>query len=130
MKLLWLFLALGVAHIIHQTCAQVTGDGGERLSAIHGGITRFPDEDILDVGVARVHAIAHGDQQVGEHLIEQLQADGQTTGEIACPQLTGNGARSPLQLQRCFKTTSNHVESTWLEDRCLIRTPKCVALGR
>ena len=88
MKLLWLFLALSVEPIVHLTYAQDIGGGVGRLSQIHGGITRFADEDISDVGVAQVHTIAHGDQQVGKHLIEQLQADGETAGEIPCPQLT------------------------------------------
>ena len=88
MKLLWLFLALSVEPIVHLTYAQDIGGGVGRLSQIHGGITRFADEDISDVGVAQVHTIAHGDQQVGKHLIEQLQADGQTAGEIPSPQPT------------------------------------------
>lgn len=83
MKLLGL-MALGVVPIVKITLAQVTG-GSERPSSIRAGITTFAEEGISDVGVAEVHEIAPEDEHVVEELIEQLEADGQATGETPCP---------------------------------------------
>ena len=92
MKLHGIFLAFGVVPTVRLTCAQVTGGGG-RPSAIRGAITRFAKEDISDVGVTAVHAIASGDEQVAEDLIEKLEADGQTTGETPLAPFSTCGAR-------------------------------------
>ena len=83
MKLPGIFLALGVKPAVHLTCAQVTGGGWP--STGRGGVSRLAEEDIANVGVPAVYAIAPGDGRVAEELIEKLEADGQTTGENPCP---------------------------------------------
>ena len=83
MKLLGMFLALGVKPAVHLTCAQVTGGG--RPSTIRAGVSRFTEDDIPDVGVAAVHAIAPDDERVVEDMIERLKDHGQITGESPCP---------------------------------------------
>ena len=84
MKLQGVFLALSVKPIVDLACAKVVG-GNWRPSAVRAGMTMFAEEAVFDVGVAQVHAIAHGDEQVGKNLIEKLQADGQATGEMPSP---------------------------------------------
>lgn len=84
MKLLGFALALGVAPIIHLTCAQATGDGG-RPSATRAGISRFAEEDVPVVGVVAVHAVASGDEQLVEDVVKKLEAANHTTGETPCP---------------------------------------------
>ena len=100
MKVLKLFVAAGVVPMSHLACAQVTG-GDARSSAFRDGLTRFAEEDVSDVGMAEVHPIPPGDEEAGEDLIEQLEADGQTTGETPCPhglRRARMGARKPLNL--------------------------------
>ena len=80
-----MFLALGVVPPVHLTCAQVTGGGGGGPSAIRAGTARFAKEAIPYAGVAAVHAIDPGDDQVAEDLMGHLEADGQITGETFCP---------------------------------------------
>lgn len=95
MKMFW--FALGVVPIIHLTCAQTIGGG--RPSSIRGGVTRFADENISDVGVTAVHAIAHGDGPVAQGLMEQLEVDGQTAGEAPYPPVheeRASGVRTQL----------------------------------
>ena len=84
MKLRGVCLALGAMPIVDLTCAQVDGGSG-RLSPARAGMTRFAEEAVFDEGIAQVHGIAHGDEQVGKNLIEKLQADGQVTGEMPSP---------------------------------------------
>ena len=85
MKLLRALFSLGIWPIVHLTCAQVNDGGGAGASAIGAGKSSFTEEDIPDVGVVAVHAIASGDEQVAEELIERLETDGETTGETRCP---------------------------------------------
>ena len=99
MKLPGRLLVLGVVPIVHLARAQVTGGGG-RPSGIRAGIIRFAEEGILEVGASQVHAIAHGDEQVGESLIEQLQANGGTMGETPHVERV-SGAHSPLHTTNC-----------------------------
>lgn len=91
------FIALGVLPIFHLAFARVTNGDDGWLSALRGGTTRFAGEDVADVGVAEVTAIAPGDEHVGEELIEELQADGETIGEIPCPPLSCTARRRGAQ---------------------------------
>ena len=84
MKLLGILLTLGVGPIAHLTCAQVAGGDGQP-SLLRAGASRFADRDVPNVGISAVRAIAPGDEQVAEELIEELGSDGRTTGETACP---------------------------------------------
>ena len=84
MKLRGIFLALGVQPVVHLTCAQ------GRPPAVRASTSRFAEDDVPNVGVVAVHAIAPGDEQIEEEQIENIEADGQTTGEHA------SGARSQL----------------------------------
>ena len=82
MRRFW--FALGVAPFVHLTCAQIVGGGG-RPSAVRGGVAGFAEEIVSDVSVTAVHAIAHGDGPIVEGSMEQLEVDGQTTGEAPYP---------------------------------------------
>ena len=85
MNLLRVIFTLGVLAIVHLRApispAAVVDDRQEFIGA---GERRLAEEDIVDVGVVQVHAIAHEDQQAGENLVEKLEAYGETTGEIPC----------------------------------------------
>ena len=86
MKLSGMFLAFGVVPLVHLACAQVTGGGGGGgPSAIRAGTARFTEEEIPYAGVAAVHTIDLGDDQVAEDLIGHLEADRKITGETFCP---------------------------------------------
>ena len=84
MKFLGIALALGVQPFGHLTCAQVTGGGGPP-PAVRASTSRFAEDDVSNVGIVAVHAIAPGDEQIAEEVIENFEADGQTTGETFCP---------------------------------------------
>ena len=84
MKLPGAFWTLGVLSVVHPTYAEVTGGGG-LPSTIRAGVSRFAEEDVSDVGGRLMHAIAPEEEEVGEDIIERLEADGQTTGESLCP---------------------------------------------
>ena len=124
MKLLGGFLALGVVPIVDLTCAQVVGGSG-RPSAVRAGMTRFAEEAVSDVGVAQVHAIAHEDEEVGESLVEKLQADGQATGEMSSPlvrvKLAPSAVRRPLYLiavQSGIKSIQKYLTRRHLPQTC------------
>ena len=125
MKLLGGFLALGVVPIVDLTCAQVVGGSG-RPSAVRAGMTRFAEEAVSDVGVAQVHAIAHEDEEVGESLVEKLQADGQATGEMSSPPLVRvkhapSAVRRPLYLmavQIGIKSSQKYLARRHLRQTC------------
>ena len=111
MKLLGVFSALGVWHIVHLTCAQVTGGG------IGAGETNFAEGGISGVGVAAVHAIAPGDEIFAEDLIEHLEEDDQTAGETPCPPRPFKARkRSPQPAKNYgrFELAPNQARSTWL----------------
>ncbi|CAM9929715.1 unnamed protein product, partial [Ectocarpus sp. 12 AP-2014] len=63
-------------------------------SIVRHGLTRFAEEDIADAGVGDVHPIGEDDQQVGEDLVDVVEADDQNTvvgdielGELLCDNL-------------------------------------------
>ncbi|CAN0166407.1 unnamed protein product [Ectocarpus sp. 6 AP-2014] len=85
-------LALAVSPAARLVFAQRAGGG--LPSAVHHGLTGFAEEDIADAGVGDVHPIDEDDQQVGQDLVDVLEADDQTTvvgdielGELLCDSL-------------------------------------------
>ena len=75
-------LALRATSFAQLACAQAT-DGGGLRPAHRGGmkLTRFAEEDVLDVGVGEVHPMDTDERQVEKELVDSLEAGGQTTGE-------------------------------------------------
>lgn len=75
-------LALGATPFAQLACAQAA-DGGGLPSASRGAATstRFADEDVTDVGVGDVHPIGSDEEEIGQGLVDSLEAGGQTTGE-------------------------------------------------
>ena len=74
MKLLGIALALGVQPIVHLTRAQVTGGGG-RPPAVRASISRFAEDDVSNVGIVAVHAIAPGDEQIADMQAKAIGAE-------------------------------------------------------
>lgn len=77
-----LLVALGVVPIAHLARARATGGGGDagaQPAAARDTFSRFAD--VSEVGVAEVRPIAPEDEQVGADLVDELEADAQTTGE-------------------------------------------------
>ena len=106
MKLLAAFLASGFWPTVLFASAQVTG-GGRGTSDLGAGKASFAEEGSFDAGVT-VHAMAPGDQPVGDNVIKNLEADGGTTGETPRPPRpvrarNSSGACSP-QEQTAFST--------------------------
>ncbi|CAM9507519.1 unnamed protein product [Ectocarpus fasciculatus] len=84
--------------------------GGGLPPAVRHGFSRFAEEDIADAGVGDVHPISEDDQQVGEDLVDVLEADDQTTvvgdielGELLCDSLEDAPGSSLLR----FTISSN-----------------------
>ncbi len=77
-------VALGVVPIAHLTRARAAAGGaGVRPAAARDAFSRFAG--VSEVGVADVHPIAPEDDQVGTDLVDELEADAQTTGEPPRP---------------------------------------------
>ena len=92
MKPSWGFIALGV--LTGTIRAQATNRGDGWMPPVRDGRARFAEESVAEVGVAEVHPMEPEDGQVGENLIQDLEATGQTTGEIPRPAAHARVVRS------------------------------------
>lgn len=110
-------LALAVSLAARFVFAQRAGGG--LPSAVHHGLTRFAEEDITDAGVGDVHPIDEDDQQVGQDLVDVLEADDQTTGEMRNPvcetivRLQERKDRCPCTVDRSHFSHTNHSCILW-----------------